>query len=140
MSAAVARRYFLRGRDKLRRGQLDGACEELAAAIELHPAYVEARVGYALALVRTDPPRAAQTLRQGLQRGVRPSERAALLAALGDVLLAGGDFLGAEAAYQEAATLPNAPRKLPDRLARLHAKTGKYAEAFAQMLAAARAR
>jgi hypothetical protein len=140
VSAAVARRYFVRGREKLRRGELEGACQEFAAAVELHPGYVEARVGYALTLVRTDPPRAAQSLRSGLQRAARANERGPLLAALGDVLLIGGDFLGAEAAYSEAATLPNAPRRLPDRLARLRAKTGQYAAALSEMLVAARAK
>src|SRR5205823_5744955 len=85
MSAAVARRYFLRGREKLRRGELDTAVQEFGAAVELHPGFVEARVGYALTLVRTDPPRAAQSLRAGLARAARPGERGPLLCALGDV-------------------------------------------------------
>jgi len=138
VSAAVARRYFVRGREKLRRGELDTACQEFGAAVELHPGFVEARVGYALTLVRTDPPRAAQALRVGLSRASRPGERGPLLCALGDVLLIGGDFLGAEAAYTEAAGLPNAPKRLPDRLARLRAKTGKFPEAISEMLIAAR--
>jgi hypothetical protein len=140
MSAAVARRYFVRGRDKLRRGERDAAAEEFAAAVELHAGYVEARVGWALALVHSDPPRAAQIVRQGLARAARPGERGPLLAALGDVLLTGGDFLGAEEAYAEASGLPGAPRRLADRLARLRAKTQKFPEAFAEMLNAARAR
>ena len=140
MSAAVARRYFVRGREKLRRGELDAATEEFAAAVELHPGFIAARVGYALTLSRTDPPRAANLLRQGLARATRPGERGPLLAALGDVLLAGYDFPGAEAAYAEASGLPGAPKRLPDRLARLRAKTRKFPEAFREMLAAARAK
>jgi Flp pilus assembly protein TadD len=140
MSAAVARRYFVRGREQLRRGDFDSAVQEFGAAVELHPTYVEARVGYALTLARTDPPRAANSLRAGLQRATRATERAPLLCALGDVLLIGGDFRGAESAYTEAAALPNASRKLHDRLARLRAKTGQYAEALSEMLLAARGR
>ena len=59
----VARRYFVRGREHLRRGQLDDAEREFAAAVDLAPSFIEARIGHALTLSRTDPPRAAQSLR-----------------------------------------------------------------------------
>ena len=61
--------------------------------------YYLARVGYALTLARSDLPRAAQSLRAGLGRSPRPSERRQLLSALGDVLLTSGDYPGAEEAY-----------------------------------------
>ncbi len=54
------------------------------------------------------------------------------------MLLIGHDFRGAESAYSEAAALPGATKKLHDRLARLRAKTGQYAESLAEMLLAAR--
>lgn len=137
MSAVVARRYFARGREQLRAGELDAAAESFAAAVELAPDFTEARVGAALTQARTDPPRAAQLLRGGLRTAVRASARRLLLVALGDVLTAAGDFPGADAAYAEAARLPGR-HPLAARLARLHAKTGRYAEAFAALAAATR--
>ena len=136
MSAPVARRYFLRGRELLKRGDLDSACHEFGNALELVPDFVEARVGFALTLARIDPPRAAQSLRSGLNRTARPGQRKQLLCALGDVLLTSGDYPGAEAAYEEATTLGAA--KLHDRLGRLRAKTGRFAEAIGELLLAAR--
>lgn len=136
MSAPVARRYFVRGRELLKRGELDSACSEFGNALELVPDFVEARVGYALTLARIDPPRAAQSLRSGLNRGPRPSQRKQLLCALGDVLLTSGDYPGAEAAYEEATTL--GATRLHDRLGRLRAKTGRFAEAISELLLAAR--
>lgn len=137
--SAVARRYFVRGRELLRRGAWDDAARELSAAIELSPTFFEARIGLALAVVRTDPPRAAQILRVGLQRAVRATERRALGDALGDVLLLAGDFPGADAAYREAAAIPGplSPAR-HDRLARLHAKAGRFTEALTELAAAAR--
>ena len=137
MSAPVARRYFLRGRELLKRGDSDSACHEFSNALELVPDFVEARVGFALTLARSDPPRAAQSLRSGLNRTTRPSQRLQLLCALGDVLLTSGDYPGAEAAYDEATAL--GARKLHDRLGRLRAKTGRFAEAVSELLLAARA-
>jgi tetratricopeptide (TPR) repeat protein len=138
VSAPVARRYFVRAREQLRRGDVEAACEAFGAALELVPGFVEARVGYALTLARTDPPRASQSLRVGLTRAARQSERRQLLCALGDVLLSSGDYLGAESAYEEATQL--GATTLHDRLGRLRAKTGRFAEALAEMLAAARPR
>jgi tetratricopeptide (TPR) repeat protein len=136
MSAPVARRYFLRGRELLKRGDIDSACQEFANALELIPDFVEARVGFALTLARIDPPRAAQSLRNGLNRHQRQSQRRQLLCALGDVLLTSGDYPGAEAAYDEAITLGQ--KSLHDRLGRLRAKTGRFAEALGELLLAAR--
>ncbi len=138
MSAAVARRYFVRGRNMIRRGDWDDAQRELAAALELDGGFVEARIGLALCLARNDPPRAAQLLRVGLQRTSRPRERQPLLCALGDVLVQGHDFLAADDAYTEAQAIGPAPPRIHDRLARLRAKTGRLPEALAELLAAAR--
>jgi thioredoxin-like negative regulator of GroEL len=139
MSAPVARRYFARGREHLRAGDLDAAAQAFAAAVELAPYFIEARVGAALTLARSDPPRAAQLLRGGLRGVTRASARRLLLVALGDVLTAGGDFRGADEAYAEAARLPGR-HPLATRLARLQAKTGRYAEALATLAAATRDR
>ena len=139
MSAPVARRYFLRAREALRRGDLGGASEGFSAAVELAPDFVEARIGHALILSRSNTRAATQSLRTALGRVKRAGERAHLLCALGDVLVAADDYLGAEAAYAEASGLPNAsPARLHDRLARLRAKTGNYAAAIDELLAAAR--
>ena len=135
MSAPVARRYFARGKEQLRAGDLDGATQSFSAAVELAPYFVEARVGAALTLARTDPPRAAQLLRAGLRGLVRASARRLVLVALGDVLTAAGDFPGADEAYAQASQLPGR-HPLAARLARLQAKTGRYAEALATLAAA----
>jgi Flp pilus assembly protein TadD len=138
MSAPVARRYFLRGRELLKRGDSDSACQEFGNALELVPEFVEARIGFALTLARVDPPRSAQSLRSGLSRRVTPVQRRQLLCALGDVLLTSGDYPGAEAAFDEAVAL--GATQLHDRLGRLRAKTGRFAEALDELLLAARSR
>jgi thioredoxin-like negative regulator of GroEL len=127
----------LRGREAAKRGAVDEAEREFGAAVELSPDFAEARVGHALALVRSDPPRAAESLRQGLARAPRPNARRLLLVALGDVLLVAGDFPAAEQAWSEA-SLYGPTLRLHDRLARLRSRTGRFAEAFAEFLAAAR--
>ena len=139
--SVVARRYYLRGREALRRSDNDEAARELDAALQLSPSFVEARIAHAIALQRSgDHPRAAQSLRSGLQRTTRAPERRPLLVALADVLLDLGDTDGAARALAEAAQLPGALPKLADRLARLHARTGRYSEALAALLDAARGR
>lgn len=138
MSAVVARRYFVRGRAQLGTGELEAASQSFAAAVELAPHFTEARVGAALTLARNDPPRAAQLLRTGLRTVARAGARRLLLVALGDVLTAGGDFAGADEAYAEASSLPGR-HPLAARLARLRAKTGRYAEALATLAGASRA-
>jgi thioredoxin-like negative regulator of GroEL len=135
MSATVARRYFTRGKEQLRASDFDGAAQSFESALQLAPYFTEARVGAALTLSRTDPPRAAQLLRAGLRGATRASARRLTLVALGDVLTAAGDFLGADEAYAEAATLPGR-HPLGSRLARVHAKSGRYEQAFATLAAA----
>jgi predicted negative regulator of RcsB-dependent stress response len=76
-------------------------------------------------------------LRVGLRGVTRASPRRLLLVALGDVLTAGGDFPGADEAYAEASLLPGR-HPLAARLARLRAKTGRYAEALATLAGATR--
>jgi tetratricopeptide (TPR) repeat protein len=143
--SAVARRYYVRALDQLRRGDQEQAREDFRAALELAPSFTEARVAYSNALARSgDAPRAAQLLRNGLQRaGIRGRERLGLLRALGDVLIAANDYRGAEEAFFEAAragdSIGQPQVDLHDRLARLRAKTGRFPEALDELLAAARA-
>ncbi|MBL9007871.1 MAG: tetratricopeptide repeat protein [Myxococcales bacterium] len=140
MSALVARRYYLRALDELRRNELDDACQDLQAALQLVPGYYEARVAYAAALLRLkDPPRAVQTLRAGLHYNQQGAGRAQLLRALGDALVSAGDFLAAEQAFSEtSATTAADSADLHDRIARLRARTGRFQDAFNELLAAAR--
>ena len=101
--SSVARRYYERGRAALDAGDLESAQEALRAALELAPSFGNARVAYAVALARAgDCPRAAQVLRAGLGRASSPISAAAMYATLGDVLTLGGDFFGAEEAFQQA--------------------------------------
>ncbi len=134
MSAILARRYFLRAQQETLRGEHEAAAESYRAAIDMVPAFTSARLGYASSLTRIgDVPRAAQALRAGVPRATSDRQRAALLQMLGDVLIAGGDFFGAEDAYRQAAELaPNDPAPSAG-LARVHAKLGRYPEAFAAL-------
>ena len=52
MSALMARRYYVRGCTELRNNELDDACQDLQAAVQLIPSYYEARIAYATALLR----------------------------------------------------------------------------------------
>ena len=147
--SVVARRYHERAREALRRGDVEAAREDLRAALEMAPAFVAARVGYALLLAREgSAARAADVLREGIaaeQREGRGQRRpaVALHRSLGEVLIAAGDYRGAERAFAAAAELAGtvgAPAAgVADRLARLRAKTGRFAEALEQLVAAARA-
>ncbi len=140
MSATLARRYFIRGREEMARGEYDAAVESFRAAVDLVPAFVSGRIGYAAALVRIgDMPRAAQALRAGLPRAAKDSARAQLLVHLGDVLTAAGDFFGAEDAYRQSAELLPRSAAPAAGLARVHAKLGRYGDAFAALLTASRA-
>lgn len=139
MSAHLARRYYVRGRDKLVQGSLEDACQDMQAAIQLCPAFCEARIGHATALMRLgDAGRAVQTLRAGLHYAVVPAERAALLRALSDALVMQDDFAGAEQALGEAMAAGAQSADLHDRLARLRARTGRLVESFDELLHAAR--
>jgi hypothetical protein len=77
MSALMARRYYTRGITELRSNELDDACQDLQAAVQLIPSYYEARIAYATALLELkDPPRAIQTCaRDFTTRPVVPVER-----------------------------------------------------------------
>ena len=155
--SAVARRAYVRGVEALRRGDHDVARDELRAALDLAPTFIAARIAYASLLARLgDRTRAAQLLRDALDdQGARQSQSDARVLAgpppktsialhrtLGDVLIATGDYRGAEQAFQraaEAGARAGIPQTdLHDRLARLRAKTGRFAEALDELLAASR--
>jgi Tfp pilus assembly protein PilF len=139
MSAALARRYFVRAHGELARGEHESAAESFRAAMDLIPGFLSARLGYAAALVRLgDMPRASQVLRAGLARVSTDRARAVILQNLGDVLIAGGDFFGAEDAYRQVLELVPSTPAASAGLARVHAKLGRYADSFAALLAAAR--
>jgi tetratricopeptide (TPR) repeat protein len=139
--SAVARRYYGRGRDALERGDLDGAIEALRAALDLAPYFASARIAYAVALARMgDCPRAAQAVRAGLGARASAVVRAAMWATLGDILTTGGDFLGAEDAFRQAATThPDFAARAASGLTRVYGKLGRYRDAFAQLRVAAAA-
>src|SRR5262245_65574444 len=105
--STVARRYYDRGVQALRNGDVESAQESLRAAVDLAPAFGDARVAYAVALARAgDTPRAAQVLRTGLGRALSPTSAAAPWATLGDVLTLGGHLLGGEEASRKAPSRP----------------------------------
>ena len=136
--STAARRYYLRGKSALDAGNPSTAIEGLYAAVELSPDFVAARLAYAAALaMQGDCPRAAQTLRAGLSRRATPTERGALAASLGDVLVRGGDFLGAEEAYRLAESDPRFTARAAAGRARIAAKTGDYKASFAALKQAA---
>ena len=65
--STLARRYFVRAHAELGRGEYEAAAESFRAAMDMAPAFLSARLGYAAALVRLgDTPRAAQVLRSYL--------------------------------------------------------------------------
>ena len=136
--STVARRYHERGMQALATGDLEAAQENLRAAIDLAPGFGNARVAYAVALARAgDCPRAAQILRAGTARSVSATSTAALWATLGDVLTLGGDFLGAEEAFRQASAAPSFAVRAASGLARVYFKTGRNADAVAQLRRAA---
>jgi len=146
--SVIARRYFERAGEALRRGEVDTARDDLRAALEVAPYFVAARVAYAILLAREgSAARAAELLRAGIaaqQRPGRPATGAtiSLERTLGEVLIAASDYRGSEQAFAraaEAAAAAGLPQHdLADRLARLRAKTGRYAESLDQLLIAAR--
>ena len=137
--SAVARRYYERGRQALDANDLGSAQESLRAALDLAPSFGNARVAYAVALARaSDCPRAAQVLRAGLGRASSPISAAAMYATLGDVLTLGGDFFGAEDAFNAAAQTPGFEVRAASGLARVYARLGRYRDMAAQLRRAAR--
>ncbi|MCX5747533.1 MAG: tetratricopeptide repeat protein [Proteobacteria bacterium] len=136
--SSVARRYLERGTAALKGGDLESAQESLRAALELAPNMGNARVAYAVALARAgDCPRAAQMLRAGIGRASSPVSAAAMYATLGDVLVMGGDFLGAEDAFHHALRTPNFEVRVASGLARVYGKLGRFADMAAQLKIAA---
>jgi len=137
--SVVARRYYLRGRASLESGDVEAAIESLSSAVDLAPTFAAARVALAGALSRFgDHPRAAQVVRAGLGRPTPVASRALLWATLGDVLVQSGDFHGAEEAYVHAEAEPSFAARAAAGRARIHARLGRYGDAFAQLAKAAR--
>lgn len=135
----VARRYYERGVAALNVDDVQIAVEQLQAAIDLAPAFGNARVAFAVALAKLgDCPRAAAVLRTGLPRASSPVSAAAMLATLGDVLTRGGDFFGAEEAFKQAAETPGFEARAASGLARVYGRIGRYPEAVAELRKAAR--
>jgi uncharacterized protein HemY len=138
----VARRYSERGKAALDGGDFESAQESLRAAVDLAPAFGNARIAYAVAVARAgDPPRAAQILRGGIGRASSAKAAAVMWATLGDVLVLGGDFFAAEEALKMAAATPGFEARVAAGLARVYARLGRHADMAAQLkLAAAAAR
>ena len=137
--SSVARRYYDRGRAALDAGDIESAQEALRAALDLAPAFGNARVAYGVALAKAgDCPRAAQVLRAGIGRASSAISAAAMHATLGDVLVLGGDFLGAEQAFLEAGQTPGFEARAASGLARVYARLGRFADMAAQLKRAAR--
>ena len=136
--SSVAKRYYERGRSALETGDLESAQESLRACLELAPQMGNARVAYAVAVARAgDCPRAAQMLRAGIGRASSPISAAAMYATLGDVLVLGGDFYGAEDAFQHAGRVPGFEARVASGLARVYGKLGRFADLAAQLKLAA---
>ncbi len=136
--SSVARRYYERGRQALDTGDLETAQESLRAALELAPQFGNARVAYAIALAKAgDCPRASQLLRAGIVRASSTISEAAMYATLGDVLVLGGDFFGAEDAFQHAGQTPGFEARVASGLARVYARLGRMGDMAAQLRIAA---
>ena len=137
--SSVARRYYERGRSALDAADLESAQEALRAALDLAPAFGNARVAYAVALAKAnDCPRAASVLRAGLGRASSQISAAAMYATLGDVLTLGGDFYGAEEAFNMAGTVAGFEVRVAAGLARVYARLGRYRDMATQLRRAAR--
>ena len=137
--SAVARRYYERGRSALESGDLESAQEALRAALDLAPTFGNARVAYAVALAKAgDCPRAQTVLRGGIGRASSAISAAAMWATLGDVLTLGGDFFGAEEAFQQAAATPGFEARAASGLARVYARLGRFADMAQQLRRAAK--
>src|SRR5690606_38742377 len=127
-----------RGKAALATNDLEAAQESLRAALELAPQFNDARIAYGVALAKAgDAPRAAQVLRHGLGRATSPIVAAALNATLGDALTLGGDFFGAEEAFQQARAVPGFEGRAAAGLARVYARLGRFADMAAKLRIAA---
>jgi len=136
--SSVARRYYERGKSALDGGDLASAQEALAAALDLAPSFGNARVAYAVALAKAgDCPRAATVLRAGIPRATSPISAAAMYATLGDVLTLGGDFYGAEEAFNTAGQTPGFEARVASGLARVYARLGRHRDMAQQLRRAA---
>lgn len=136
----VARRYYTRGVAAIGSGELTVAVEQLQAALDLAPAFGDARIAFAVALAKFgDAPRAANVLRAGFGRATAPVSVAALQATLGDVLTLAGDFLGAEEAFRQAGAHPDFAARAASGLARVYMKLGRYRDAVGELRRAAAA-
>jgi predicted Zn-dependent protease len=137
--SAVARRYYERGTLSLEQGDLENAQESLRAALDLAPNFGDARIAYSIALARAgDAPRAASVLRAGLGRATSQISSAAMWATLGDVLTLGGDFFGAEEAFQHVAKVAGFEVRAASGLARVYARTQRLPEMAASLIRAAK--
>lgn len=136
--SSVARRYYERGTQALATNDLETAQESLRAALDLAPAFGNARVAYAVALAKAgDCPRAATVLRNGIPRASSAISAAAMYATLGDVCVLGGDFFGAEEAFGLAAQTPGFEARAASGMARVHARLGRFREMALALKAAA---
>jgi len=138
--SAQARRYFERGKQALDTGDLETAQQQLASALQLAPNFGNAICAYGVALARAgDCPRAAQVLRSGIPRASSAISAAAMYCTLGDVLVLGGDFHGAEDAFNRAALTPGFEARIAAGLARVFARLGRYGDMATQLRRAASA-
>jgi len=136
--SAVARRYYERGLQALQSNDLETAQESLRAALDLAPGFCNARCAYGVALAKAgDAPRAATVLRAGIPRASSPITAAALYATLGDVCVLGGDFFGAEEAFNQAALTPGFEARVASGLARVQARLGRFRDMAASLKRAA---
>ncbi len=139
--SAQARRYYERGKQALDLGDLETAQQQLSSALQLAPNFGNAIVAYAVALAKAgDAPRASAVLRSGIPRASSKVSAAAMYATLGDVLVLGGDFFGAEDAFNAAAQTPGFEARAASGLARVHARLGRYREMAQALRTAATAK
>jgi cytochrome c-type biogenesis protein CcmH/NrfG len=76
-------------------------------------------------------------LRSGIPRATSAISAAAMYATLGDVLVLGGDFFGAEDAFARASGTPGFEARVAAGLARVYARQGRYKDMANALRAAA---
>jgi thioredoxin-like negative regulator of GroEL len=136
--SAQARRYYERGKQALDGGDLETAQQQLSSALQLAPNFGNAICAYAVALAKAgDCPRAASVLRSGIPRASSRISAAAMHATLGDVLVLGGDFFGAEDAFNAAAQTAGFEARVASGLARVYSRLGRYRDMAQQLQRAA---